>query len=408
MPSLMYGRPDYYGRRIYAGEGYKGTKNAIILPEIEGHVAIDFYDAGVKTYSITSDMKDCPLVKLEFEKNENGCAGFSLELQRGHGIGILLGQRVDIRLLGDNAPWYSGYIQTMPRQALDTGKTQKYEGYGYFARLEHIIVDKVYEDIEIAKIAEDIIQRNVEGNGPNYNGSKLYFTGYTATKVCFAHASAKDALQQLSEFAVNYVWGVDEYRDVFFKPRREEVNDYVRLWIGEHVEGVETEEDIESVENEIYVEGNVEETDGEGNTTTTKGILAVCRDETSVQQYGLRSVVKTLPSALKPEDAEQWGSSELATSKDPSRSVSLSGIHPEIIRRRISPDGYASITSEDGQTVEEFPIIAVKYSCSKSGISMEIELGEYKPGFTQAILKMKRDIVNADLLSRAGGESGGD
>lgn len=405
--SFIYGRPDRYGRRIYAGKSYVGTKNAVVLPEIEGHVAVDFYDEqGVKTYSLTSDMKESPLLKLEFENNENGCAGFTLELARGHGIDITLGQRVDVRLLGGAAPWYSGYVQTMPMRALDTEKVQTYAGYGYFARLRHIIVDKIYEDTEIAKIAEDVIRRYVEGNGATYNGSKLYFTGYAATKVNFAHATAKDALQQLSEFAVNYVWGVDEYREVFFRPRRDEVNDYMRLWVGEHVESVETEEDIESVENEIHVEGNVETTDEEGNITTTKGILAVCRDNASIRRYGLRAAVKTLPSALKAEDARQWGESELAQSKDPGRSVSLGGIRPEIIRRRITPDGLASITSEDGADVEVFPISSVKYICSKSGISMEIGLGEYKAGFEQSILKMKRDIINAELLSRAG-ETGG-
>jgi hypothetical protein len=391
--NLMFGR-QHFGRYRFAAPVLRVGGVVVEYPYIPGHIAIDFYDAeGIRTESIVSDMAESPLMSVEFELNQNGCAQFNFKLKADHGITIAYNQRIDIRLFGDPQPWYSGYVQTRPV----TGTTEpiwEYTGYGYFGQIERVIVNRSYTATEISQIVRNIVTTDIEPNtGARYNSSKIYSTGYTASALTFDYSTAKDALKQLSEFAVNFIYGVDEYRDVYFKAITTEINENSRFWVGHHVEKFIPEEDISTVINYIYVQGG--ELDAAGSN-----IMYECSDATSIAAYGKRAAVLSIPSAYSDTDATRWGDNELDKAKNPKRTAKIDKIKPEIIRRKIKPEGMARITTFDGLTYYDYPIQKVKYKASGEGITMTMELGEYVKGIEQIILKMTRDAKNAELLQR--------
>lgn len=394
MANIMFGRNVRFGRYRFAAPMKRAGAVVIAYPYIDGHIAIDFYNSeGQRTATVVSDAKNSPLVEAEFSLNNNGCAGFTFVLQRDHGIETAYNQRIDIRLFGNSQPWYSGYILTRP-VAGTTEKTWEYTGYGYFQQLEYVIVNKSFTNTEISRIARDIITTDIEpGTGARYNASKIYSTGYMASGLTFDYATAKDALKQLSEFAANFIYGVDEYRDVYFKPLVTEINENSRIWVGFHIEEFVPEEDVSTVVNYVYVQGGTLDSGG-------SNIMYECSDAESIAKYGKRAAVLSIPSAYAEGDAKRWGDNELDKAKVPKRTAKVDKIRKQIARRNIRPEGMARITTADGTASYDYPIQTVTYKISGKGIEMTMELGEYTKGLDQIILKMTRDAKNAELLQR--------
>ncbi len=52
------------------------------------------------------------------------------------------------------------------------------------------------------------------------------------TKLVFDGVTVKEALATLSDFAVDFVYGVDEYRSLYFQPREKRINEEARLTVG--------------------------------------------------------------------------------------------------------------------------------------------------------------------------------
>lgn len=394
MSNIMFGRNVRFGRYRFAAPVKRAGAVVIDYPLIDGHYVIDFYNSeGQRTATVGPDATDSPLISAEFTLDANGCADFTFVLRRDHGIAIDYNQRIDIRLFGDGQPWYSGYILTRPIEGT-TEETWEYSGYGYFQQLEYVIVNRSYKNTEISAISRDIIMRDIEpGTGARYNASKIYSTGYTASSVKFDYATAKDCLKQLSEFAVNYRYGVDEYRDVFFRPLITEINEESRFWVGYHVEKFVPEEDVATVINYVYVQGGNLDSGG-------SNIMYETSDADSIAKYGKRAAVLSIPSAYADSDAQRWGDNELSKAKDPKRTAKVEGIHNEVAKRNIRPEGMARITTADGTKSYDYPIQKVTYKLSSEGIVMTMELGEYVKGIDQIILKMTRDAKNAELLQR--------
>lgn len=394
MANIMFGRGSLFGRYMFAAPIRRAGGVVIEYPVIDGHYVIDFYNSnGQRVASVGCDAKEGPLIDAEFKLDTNGCSEFSFTLARNHGVEIGYGQRVDIRLFGDAQPWYSGYIQTRPVDGTTEDKW-KYKGYGFFAQLEHVVVNRSYAGQDIASIAGDVIANDIEpGTGARYNESKIYAVGYTASAISFDYATAKDVLKQLSEFAVNYRYGVDQYRDVFFRPLVTEINENSRLWVGHHIERFVPEEDISTIVNVVYVQGGTLNSSG-------SNIMYQTSDAESIAKYGKRAAVLSIPSAYAASDAVRWGENELQTLKEPKRTAKIEDIHNEVAKRNIRPEGMARITTYDGENSYDYPIQTVKYKLSKDGIVMTMELGEYVKGIEQIILKMARDSKDAELLQR--------
>lgn len=76
-----------------------------------------------------------------------------------------------------------------------------------------MLIFETYENQEIADIVRNICRQVEAKTGIVYNDNKIYDVDYDIKKIVFDGVSAKEALEQLSEFATDFVYGVDEYRE---------------------------------------------------------------------------------------------------------------------------------------------------------------------------------------------------
>jgi ribosomal protein L31E len=382
------------------GEGGGGAV-AYSQPYRPGVFSVVVYNAdGTQRGRFGSDMGDNPVIKLEFEQDENGCAGFTLTLGKLPGFPLDYGDRVDIHLFDDVQPWYSGYVISKPL-AGSTSETYVYKGDGFVTQLKRILVNGSYENQDISVIVKNIIQTLVEPNtGILYRSSKIVPVGYVASRIEFAYTDANEAIKELAEFAANFVYGVDAYREFFFKPINTEINESARFTVGRHLSEYIPEESIDNIINRIHVRTS-------NTSEEASGILATVEDAGSQAAYGLREAVKTIPSALTEADATQWGQTQLIRYKDPVASATVKGVQLWYMTaagtysvRKLTPEGKARITSEDGSVSRDYPISKVKYSISSAGITCSLTLGDTSDHYEKIIVDLARRQKQAELMDQ--------
>ena len=405
MAQFILGRR-HMGRYPLAGHWTLDTSTGTLYsqPYRPGVYSVVVYNAdGTKLARFGSDMGDNPVVSLEFEINEHGCGAFSLILGQALDVTVGYGQRIDVHLFDDPLPWYSGLVLEKPL-AGSTARTLEYSGHGYVCQLDNILVDQDYASTDIATVVKSIVINLVEPNtGILYRGSKIQTTGFVATGLRFQNATATEALQELCEFANNFRYGVDATREFWFKRIDTDVNESARFTVGRHLSSYKPKESIDGVLNKILVKAT--ETEEDGSTS----ILATVQDATSQAAYGLREACKAIPSALTEADAQQWGLVQIARFKDPVKSAEIGGVQlwyvtpsGEYAVRRLSPEGQARITSDDGTVYGDYPISKIKYKINSNGIACSMSLGSTTHDFEAIVNNMQRQIRQAELIKDMG------
>ncbi|MDT8901173.1 hypothetical protein [Anaeroselena agilis] len=389
--NMMFGRWPF-GRFIYNGRAGMISGAVINYPLQESGFAAKIYDqAGQKLAEYGDTIQNNILTEIEFELDENGCAALTLVFSKKPAIDILYNYRVDIHLFGDPDPWYSGYITRIPLPGT-TEQQFTYEGYGFYKQLDNTLVDATYQNTEISAIVKTIMTSYVVPDTDIvYKSSKIVAVGYTVNGIAFEDATAKEALEQLAEYAGNYVVGVDERRELFFKPVSTAIAEDSRFWVGWDAHSFKPEETLDDVKNYLIVKGSVLQVDG-------TYVLYSNYDADSITDYGLRKAVLTLPSALTTADAQRWGDNQLDKLKTPPQAAEVENI--KVKQRLIKAYGKARVTSWDGKHVYDLPITRVIYRVSaEDGISCGLSLG---PASTQSldefIAKLVRDIKNAEAV----------
>jgi hypothetical protein len=255
--------------------------------------------------------------------------------------------------------------------------------------------------METSAIVADIARKVESQVGLSYNSGKIVSTGYVITYLDLDHVTVKEALEELADFAIDYVYGVDEYRELFFMPRDNEINEQARLWVGKHLNSYIPTWDVEKIVNHAYIKGGNVDDDGEQ-------WLAEVSDAKSIAEYGLQESTWTLPSAYDASDAKRWGENQLEQYKDPVKSAKVTGVKLEYPKadgsffvRNLSTQGQAAITTTDGETYS-YPITKLKYTISASkGISLDMELGEQPFEVSRYFADLDRAAKVAELLQQA-------
>lgn len=237
--------------------------------------------------------------------------------------------------------------------------------------------------------------------GLNYSRDLLIDTNYRISRMQFDGITVKEALKQLSDFAVDYVYGVDEHRRLFFRPRNREVNEQARFWVGEHLNGYEPVEDADKISNVLAIKGAAVDTEGEQ-------WLATVSDQESQLLYGIREKVLTLPSAYSASDAERWGKNQLSNLGYPVESAKVSGVHLEypladgrFSVRKMWTDGASVITDRAGKA-HNYPISKLKYTVSANdGIKCDMELGKQPETMDVYLINLARYAKSLELLQSA-------
>lgn len=388
------------------GTGGGGTAGSITY--IPDAVQVIFFNRdGTKTAIFSNGTENNPFSQLQFELAKNGCGSCTITFKQFHAFTeIMYGQRVDIYLFGDKRPWYSGQVLTRP----DSGGTAtdfKITCYGFFDKLSKVLIFAEYTNREIADIVREICRLVERKTGIVFNGSKIYNVGYRISKIVFDGVSAKEALEQLSEFATDFVYGVDEYHEFYFKPRTDKINEEARFWVGAHLNSFLPDQDISKIVNYARIKGASVDEAGES-------WLATVEDKQSQEQYGVSEAVWTLPTAYTAADAERWGQSELDKVKEPKMSAKVGGVELNYPKpdgvfwvRRLSVDGQALITDTDGNA-RKYPITKLKYTVSgDKGITCDMELGEPPaPPISKYLLDIERNARNNELLQQATNKTG--
>ena len=409
--NLIFGRYKF-GRYIWAGNA--GTSGSGPGPTpggddtyIPGLVQVIFFNRdGTKTAIFSNDTEELPFKELTFELTENGCGDGKLVFNTFPAFTeIQYNQRIDVYLFGSRDPWWSGTVLTRP----DSGGTaSKFEitCYGLYERLDKVqLFGKEYKNMEVADIVRDIAREVESKTGIVFNASKIYNVGYNVTHIKFDGVSAKEALDQLSEFALDFVYGVDSYREFYFKAINSEINEEARIWVGVHCNKFEPSQSIDKIINYAKVKGGAIDDSGES-------WLAEVQDTESQELYGLSETVLTLPSAYDAADAERWGQYEIDKNKDPKLSAKLGGLilaYPKpdgvFSVRRLTTEGQAAITDLDG-TMRTYPITKIKYTVNgDKGIQCDLELGEQPdPPISNYLLALHRNAKNNEALQQAANE----
>lgn len=441
MANLMFGRWPY-GRYIYAGKASSFIAVDYTYPLQASGFAIRFYDdEGIRVKEYSSDMQNNPVLELEFEHEQTGCGYFSFTLAKiPSDFEIAYGMRVDIHLFGDNNPWYSGYITVKPSKGT-TKDTVTYEGYGFYGQLSDIIVNHTYDNTEISNIVRELMISDIEPKTDVvYSSTQITSTGYTATKLKFAYVTAKDAIEDLADYAGNFIVGVDEYRKLFFKPENSAINEDSRFWVGWHIHTFEPEVSIDDVRNHLFIKAS-----GKYVTKLTADITAsqtsiavasaanISKDDTikiddesmtvtnvagatltvSRGQNSTDAAAHVIGSLVSNESLSSSGTRILYECHDDD-SISAYGLKQDVLsipsamtfddaqrwgdyklqalkdpvtsgeaeniilkQKLIKADGKARVTTEDGDATYEMPINKASYYVSASdGIRCTLEFGE--------------------------------
>jgi len=346
--------------------GITTGKPSYIPPELETRgFKLKFYDVSDnKIGEIGSDVKVGRVASIEFELMPFGCGAFTIVLDDEPDFNISYRTRVDIHPYFDEQPWFTGFIQSIPK----TGERRpfEYSGFGFYEQLDWVTVTKSYQSQEISLIIKDIIQNYVAPNTQIiYNESKIESTSYTVNSIDFDHTLAKDAVQTLTDMAGSYEFGVDNSREFYFRAVDTETHYF--YWVGKHYQDIEIEEDPLSVRNRLYIK--IGEIQSEGSN-----IIGYVEDGSSISQYGLREEVVTVPEILNSDDAVQWANLILQEKKDPKVIARLKNIFLDATKEKIEPKGKVRVTVYDG-TEYNLQIKRASYSISAEGILAELELG---------------------------------
>lgn len=370
------------------------------LPDV--YVVTAYNADGTKTAIFGAGSEADALEKLTFEVIETGSGEATLTFkQLPTNTELTYKQRIDISLFNDSRPWYSGYIIQRP-VAGTTETTYTFKAHGYYNQLSKVVLFTSYENMEVSAIVTAIAREVERKVGLEFNRDKIISTGYRISKIQFLGVTAKEALTQLMDFAIDYVFGVDEYRNLYFRPRTTEINPEARFWVGQHLDDYAPTWDIDKLVNVAHVKGATVDDDGEQ-------WLAMSEDLPSQVEYGVQESTYSLPTAYAVEDAKRYADAQISRYKEPIKSAKVKGVNLNYPRtdgsfavRKLSTMGKASITDRDGNR-QDYPISKLKYEISaKSGIKLtSMELGEQPFEIVKYFLYLDREAKHAELLQQA-------
>lgn len=394
-----YGRYKFAQPIIFASGGGGSGETYTYLPDI--YTVIAYASDGTKTAIFGAGAEENTIKKLTFEITETGCGSFDITFSKlPTNVELDYRQRIDIFLFNDNRPWYSGYVITRPIEG--TTETEfKFSGHGYYNLLEKLMIFGTWTNVEVSSIVREIAQAAETKAGLVYNADKVINASYTIDTITFDGVTAKEALAELSDFAIDYVYGVDERRSLYFKPRSTEINEEARFWVGKHVGGYVPSWDVEKIVNWAKIKGATVDVSGEQ-------WLATVEDTISQTAYGIQEAVWTLPSAYTAADATRWGQNQINKYKDPIKSAKLTKINLEYPKadgtfsvRKLTTDGMAAVYPLAGD-MQTYPITKLKYTISADkGIQCEAEVGEQPITIDKYFAELDRKAKNAEMLQAA-------
>jgi len=342
-----------------------------VLGELRGFKLVFYNPSDVKLGQISTEVKEGIISDVDFELMGLGCGAFSFVINDYPSFDISYRTRVDIHPYFDDAPWFTGFIQTLPQP----GKKRPYEysGFGFFDQLDWVTVNETYPIQAIEDIVKDIIQNTVAPNTQIiYNPAKIEATGYTTQGVIDLYVSpAKKAIESLAALASGFEYGVDNDREFYFRPIDTDV--YYDYWVGKHFQYIEITENPHKIRNRLYIKVGLIQGTGFGWVKEGSNVIGYEEDAGSIALYGLREVLVAAPEILSIADARIWAQQLLTKTSVPEIKAKIKNVLFDETKAKINAIGKVRITTDDGIEYEKKKKKAA-YSMSPKGILGTLDL----------------------------------
>jgi len=398
---MRWGRTRWGRRRwggvIAIGGDVPGGAAGFPFPLQPGGWKIEIFDAeGIKEWETGSDVGDSYLNQLQFSLEDIGCGAFSATFLRPIPLPNLTNRRLDIKLFGMDVPCYSGHIDTEPQDG-STEDTYKISGYGYFDKLDLCYVESGdWAAQTVNYIVDEIARLTVEPKTDIvYNADKITGGDYVVNSFALVRVKAKKALTDLAEIQQNMVFGVDERRELFFKPKDTTVNPNAVFWVGKHVSSFVPTVDNSKIRNKLYVYNGKRQDD-------KSNFVGTVQDDASIAALNgeIREDEVTLPTTLDDNDALRWANYRLSQLATPIIKGKLQNISLPV-GTILKPEGLARVHTKTGKYYD-LPLQRVTYKISGNDkLDIAVELGEKDFGGNDRIVEMLRNMKINELLSAA-------
>ena len=355
------------GARFREGR-FSGFRTGLYIPlyialEKRGYKVTFYNPADLKVGELGSDIQQPAISHVEFEIHDFGCGAFRMITDDKIPFSIDYRTRVDIAPYFSTDPWYTGFILIMPQKS-QTRKPYEYGGFGYFEQLGWIRISGDYASQDASAIVANIVEYQVAPSTyVKYNPSKIATSGKTVSEISFDYVPGKSAFQTLADLAVGFEFGVDNFREFYFRERDAEIRE--TLWATKHYGEFSIDENVVDLRNRLYVKG--------GQIIEGSNIIGSVEDADSIAAYGIHEDIITAPEILNTDDALAWAQEVLLRKSEPKRTGHVENVFLDQLRRLIEAKGKARITDENG---EEFilPIRSVRYRISPAGTFATLEL----------------------------------
>lgn len=360
----------FRGGKIFRQSTFSGYFLSVYIPSYkpseESGFQILFYNANdEKIGKLGSDSFGHLVQSVSFELNENGCGGVEIQLVDEPPIEIDYRTRVDIYPFFSSDPWYTGFIYDIPAKSA-RDKARRFRGFGYFDQLDWVLVTGNWAEKYVHEIIADIISTQVITKTQiKYNALKIANSLIRLSSYSIERSSAKEAISKLLEFEPNYVFGVDNFREFFFKGRSNSI--LRKIWVGVHADDCQIEENASNIITRCYVKA--------GKIADGSNILAVVENQEAIEKYGIREAVITAPEIFSEEDAALYG--QIALEVLAKKKISGRLMNVELGGTPIIPDGLISIVDENGEE-HTLRVVKANYQISSAGITANCELEAYE------------------------------
>lgn len=401
-PSARYRQPNlYYGSgTIYRGPVVQPAPAAPDLEPTRRGITLRFYDgAGIKTAEISSETGQSVLLAASWELLPTGCGGasFTFSDQLPRFLSISHNQRIDVHVWGSARPIWSGFVRRLPSPVTSTWP-RTYEAYGYQAHLDRVIIREAdYAEQIVADIAAEVVRDYLDPEtGILYSRAQICSTcNYRARDLQFRYTTVRRAMEQLSNLAGLYEFGVDADREFFF--RRQSSSTTEHLWIGTHLDEGDVDEDSERLANRIWVQS------GQRTIAGDNYLPVPLEDIGSQTTYGVWEDVVRAPSVFNETDAYRYASVELQRRAVPAVRARVRGLRFE--GTPIDCRGRVRIVGRYGDELITSKQ-RVRYTVTGSRLEVDLDLGEREmdiPGWfsdlaaQQARLELVQQATNRQV-----------
>lgn len=196
--------------------------------------------------------------------------------------------------------FYRGYLESK-EPILDINNQFNMSFTGYSGQLKRARVKKTYLNMELSAIVKDILDNYIVPNtGVTYDPVDIIITDFVPDVIQFDDL-ADVCLQTLADLAGNVQWGVDRFKNFFFKPLNENIVHILK--VGKEVKLVDPIYDFSTIINRLIIKGG-----------TVDGVTFEDEvDNTESQRlYGLRTNIVSNSAIVTGSVSQQYGSQLLA------------------------------------------------------------------------------------------------